>query len=85
MLHTLVGASTIILMKHKHIQYMWYSQSTRIDGANAVVIKKFCDDLRICRCIREWEAAKDQGSFKLQTSRRAEAVYSVKGAIYSSR
>jgi len=36
-----------------------------------IVIMYYCDDFQVHRFIkrmREWEAAKDQGSFRLQTS-----------------
>jgi len=54
--------------------------------ATVIIIMKNCNDYQVHRCIEcmgELEAAKDQGSSRLQTS-ISEAAFSVKGTVYNS-
>jgi len=47
--------------------------NTRMNDAIMIIIKKNCNDFQVHRCIkcmRELEAAKDQGSSWLQTSHK---------------
>ena len=51
-----------------------------------IIIMKNCNAFQVHRCIEctgELEAAKDQGSSRLQTSIN-EAAFSVKGTVYNS-
>jgi len=64
-MRALDGANTIFRMKHKH-RYVVPAKDTRMGGAITVAIKYCCDFFQLYRfikCVREWEAAKDQESF----------------------
>jgi len=80
--YTAHGAKTFTLMKHKSIRHMheWrYRDYYNVVGN--------CDDFQVYRfkkCMREWEAAKDQGSFRLQTS-QGRSYFNIKGTVYKSK
>jgi len=60
--------------------------STRMKDVIIIIIMKNCNGFQVHRCIEcmeELEAAKDQGSSRLQTSIN-EATFSVKGTVYNS-
>jgi len=51
-----------------------------------IIMMKNCNDFQVHRCItcmRELEAAKDQGSSKLQAS-QGRSCFTVKGTVYNS-
>jgi len=51
-----------------------------------LIIVYYCDDFQVHRfikCMREWEAGKDQGSSRLQTS-KGESAYFVEGTVHNS-
>ena len=67
--HALIDASTITLMKLEHM-YVIMVKVTRMNGPITIVIIEYWDDFlkdhfkNACG----WEGAKDQESFRLQTS-----------------
>jgi len=75
--------NTFTLMKHKH------KGRTHLNDTITIIIMQCCNDFnlhRFIKCMGEWEAAKDQGSFRLQTSLgRSYCIYNVKGTAYSSK
>jgi len=62
--HKLDGASTITLMKHKH---KGYTHEWRHHDYYHVMLR-WLPSTPIYKMNVEWEAAKDQGSFRPQTS-----------------
>ena len=65
--YTLDGANAFTLMKQKTISV----KDTHMNDVITVIIKQCCDDFQVNRyikCMGEWEAAKNQGLIRLQTS-----------------
>ena len=57
-----------------------------MNDAIMIIVMKNCNDFQVHRCIecmRELEAAKDQGSSRLRPP-KDEAAYRVKGTVYNS-
>ena len=66
------------------MRYQLFRRS--INDAIIIIIMKNCNDFQVHRCIecmRELEAAKDQGNLGCRPP-KDEAAYSVKGTVYNS-
>jgi len=58
-----------------------------MNDATMIIMLHSCDDFgvhRFLKCMRKWEAAKVQGSFRLQTSQGRSCTYIVKGTVHNS-